>query len=78
MTSLSNPVLEAFLSVLDEGERQILRRKPRETQEALAEQWQDVVKIELGDNASVLDPAMMTMERDKVQELARRMVLDSE
>jgi hypothetical protein len=77
MTSLSNPVLEAFLSVLGEGERQILRQKPREIQEDLAEMWQDAVRLELGDDANVLNQGMMTMERDTVQELARRLVLDN-
>lgn len=76
MTSLSNPVLEAFLSVLDGDELAMVREKPRETQEALAQAWQDLVKLDLGDGVDVLNPAMLTAERDALQGLASQVVFD--
>ena len=57
MTSLSNPVLEAFLSVLPEECQQRVQKKPPEIQEAMAQQWQEDFETDAGPRRTELGGA---------------------
>lgn len=77
VTSLSNPVLEAFLSVLPEEHRQRVRKSPPEIQEAMAQQWQEDFETDAGPDVLNLG-ALTTSQKMVASQMALRMVDDED
>ncbi|WP_189152270.1 hypothetical protein [Streptomyces lacrimifluminis] len=77
MTSLSNPVLEAFLSVLPEECQQRVQKKPPEIQEAMAQQWQEDFETDAGPDVLNLE-ALTRSQKMVASRMALRMVDDED
>ncbi|MFD5271575.1 hypothetical protein [Streptomyces sp. NPDC058335] len=76
MTSLSPPVLEAFLSVLPEEYRQRVQKKPPEIQDAMAHQWQEDFETDAGPDS--LNPEALTRSQNVVASKMAQRLVDSE
>jgi hypothetical protein len=76
MTSLSNPVLEAFLSVLPEEHQQRVRKRPPEIQEAMAQQWQE--DFETGAGPDVVNLKAFTRSQKMVASQMALTLVDDE
>jgi hypothetical protein len=75
MISVSNPVLEAFLSVLPEECQQRVRKSPPEIQEAMAQQWQEDFEADAGEDVLNLQ-ALTRSQKMVASRMALRMVDD--